>query len=136
MSTRPLTRRELLGSGCAAAALLIGPAILWQGRRGARRGADAGLADSLFRRTESARLLGRLYVARRPDEGDLEALMGRIAGSLGLHQDELAIVGRRELQARVRHRIRQDFASGAVVDLDGWRLAVTEARLCAVAALV
>ena len=34
-------------------------------------------------------------------------------------------------RAQIAARVREDFAAGRVVMLDGWMLSVTEARLCA-----
>jgi hypothetical protein len=36
-------------------------------------------------------------------------------------------------RAHIAARVREDFAAGRVVLLDGWMLSVTEARLCALA---
>jgi hypothetical protein len=45
-------------------------------------------------------------------------------------------VEREALHRALRARNSEDFAAGRVVRLDGWVLAATEARLCALAALV
>jgi hypothetical protein len=39
------------------------------------------------------------------------------------------------MRRRIANRVRRDFANGAIVDVDGWLLSVTEARIYALIAL-
>ncbi|GAC1343092.1 MAG: hypothetical protein NVSMB18_18270 [Acetobacteraceae bacterium] len=84
-----------------------------------------GLLD-LFADPARARGLGEAYLAllnQRPSPAALtDAVWGDLAGS-------------GPLRTRVADQIRRDYASGRITCLDGWLLSVTEARLCALAAL-
>lgn len=77
----------------------------------------------------AARAVGRAYLRRRPHETDRRFL-------------EMAIFGRprpsdpARLGRLIAAGTADDFASGHVVAVDGWILAATEARLCALAALL
>jgi hypothetical protein len=77
--------------------------------------AAASPAD-FFAHPESAAVIGRAYLEIAPDDA---------AASRLLPGDHDAL----------RERIVDDFASGRTVRIDGWILAVTEARLCAAVAL-
>jgi hypothetical protein len=39
------------------------------------------------------------------------------------------------MRRRIANRVRRDFAEGAIVDVDGWLLSVTEARVYALISL-
>lgn len=71
--------------------------------------------------------LGRCYRSSVPNERTRKAL------SAALHQEFPAgSPSRRHLQ----ERIRDEFAMGRTVQLDGWVLSVTEARQCALYSLL
>ncbi len=75
-----------------------------------------------FRDHASARAIGRRYLRTHPASSELQVtrLLLRPGADRG---------------RRIRERIAADFAAGRVVILDGWVLAATEARLCALSAL-
>jgi hypothetical protein len=83
---------------------------------------------ALVRRPESARVVGRAYLGRHPEEADA----ARLAALL---ERQLRERGAASLGERVARRVRQDFAEGATVHVKGWILSRTEARLCALQAL-
>ena len=118
------TRRELFhGLFGLGAGLLAGASLA---RGGAARAAldppaASRLARSWLGEAEAARELGALYLARHPEEADAAALL---RGSLG--EGPAAGAAR-----RFDRRRRRDFAEGRSVELAGWRLSVSEARLCA-----
>lgn len=72
---------------------------------------------------DSARAVGRAYLATAPAEAALAA------EALG------PLLAARPLWPVLRRRIGEDFTSGDTVMVDGWVLARTEARLCALCAL-
>jgi hypothetical protein len=84
---------------------------------------------------ESARMVGREYLRTVPAEASPEVLTAHVAGRLpgglgavdGASDDAL-----RELLIRAT---AEDFGDLRTVELHGWVLAQTEARLCALAAL-
>ena len=123
---QPWTRRSLavvLGAGLGAAVLPLG----WL--RPARR---ARLMAHPFRDDRAARVVGRRYLAVNPGEASRPVLLDRLG--------PLAPAPDRPVEPRVwRHRLivarTADFAAGDTVLVDGWLLARSEARLCALVAL-
>ena len=78
--------------------------------------------------------LGKLALAQFDRGVDAETLALRVFPELrtlppGSLPDDA------ELEVSIRRRVREDFAQGRVVRLDGWILSSTEARLCALTAL-
>jgi DNA-binding IclR family transcriptional regulator len=112
-----LQRRAMLLAGLAAA--LVRPA----------RAAPSHLPAGYFRHPASARAIGRAYLAAVPAEADA----ARIAALLALGPASGASPA--ALRRRMAARLRADFAAGRTIVLDGWLLAESEARLCALVAL-
>jgi len=77
-----------------------------------------------------ARTMGRRYLVMAPGEGDVARLSALVAG--GRQVTELTPAAARALLADA---VRQDFERFETVELDGWVVSRTEARLCALAAL-
>ena len=128
-----LNRRVLLS------ALLALPAL---GSAATTAASPAGAQlTGLFSNRRSAAVLGQAYLQQRPEEADagkLEALL--------LAPDNLEILApqglghggrpdRRRLKAAFQEIRRRDFDQGAVVQIGGCMLSVTELRLCALTAL-
>ena len=86
----------------------------------------AALLELLPARADAA-VLGRAYLAANPAEADLDRLVRQLTAMAREPSD---------LQAAIGDRLRRDFANRDTVRLDGWVLARTEARLCAVCALL
>ena len=119
-------RRLLLaGLGLGGLAVLVTP-VLVRSRIKQRVGPDCAEADWVFRNSESAREVGRRYLAQTPEA--LQALRSELTESLQADPDS---VGRDLLSAQITSAIETDFESGRVVYVDGWMLSETEARLCA-----
>lgn len=88
--------------------------------------------ETLVSGGEGVRRIGAAYLAATPEERDASALFDAILAK----RPDLARASRpRALRAAFARAVRHDFAVGDVVVLDGWRLARTEARLCALWAL-
>ena len=68
--------------------------------------------------------VGTAYIALRPDEGDVESLLTALPSPDG------------DVLAAARDAIVADFSSGDTVAIDGWMLAVSEARAAAVLTLL
>jgi hypothetical protein len=77
-----------------------------------------------------ARRVGLAYLSQSPEERDRQVLVDLLIA--GVVWPSLAGADVRTL---IDARVRRDFASGDVVQLQGWMLSHTEARLCALAAL-
>jgi hypothetical protein len=125
------TRRFVLFCiGCASGLSLM---PLRAPARALRASADE-LADrlqALIYDRSAARRLGQLYVRQVPSEDDPRTLARLTVTSLGAQPADLSALDRTSLRHWVEARVRGDFASGTTVQLDGWVLSRTEARLCA-----
>ena len=112
----------------------------WPSRAGAWLPIEggAGVADRLvavLRRPASAGAVGRAYLADRPGEADRDWLAARLGADLRGRDCDPSCSDRARLRAGLARQLRADFAQSRVVRVDGWVLSVTEARLCALAAL-
>ena len=96
-----------------------------------------GLLNILVPDIAAAGRLGRSYLAGHPAELDFQRLADGVLGSLRLPAAADAIDSPPEsvLIARARRVVVDDYVAGRVVDIDGWVLSITEARLYALAAL-
>ena len=132
-----LTRRDIIaraGAGLAASALgaVALPAV--------RSGHDPDLITTklvqLFANRSSAEAIGRAYLrgldAPRPD---LAVLQAELMRALQLDPADLHPQRATMLETRLRERIRQNFAEGSVVMVDGWILSRIEVQACAIACL-
>jgi hypothetical protein len=85
---------------------------------------------------DSADVVGRAYLAERPAEADSLILFDLICGAEPEARPDLARTDRQALGQWLGRRQREDFDRGRIVKVNGWILSETEARLCALAALV
>lgn len=93
-------------------------------------GLHAGdLLQALSHRASAARV-GQAYLGAYPEEAELERLVRQLESALASPPRS-----RRALRERLGATVRQDFADGRTVRVQGWVLSRTEARLCGVAAL-
>jgi hypothetical protein len=111
----------------ATMALLAGtmPAVIRPARSATRDSCDAIAA--LWSDTGGACRVGRSYLAQVPEDADRDRLVAILFREEGAHAGMSADALRAQF-ARARMR---DFESGDTVTVDGWVLARTEARLCA-----
>ena len=99
--------------------------------RGARGFADPELAtavERLITHRHSAAIIGEYYLTKFENEMSAEVLAAAIRQGLPAgagHIDEYTLLA----------RIQADFARGEIVNLHGWLLSRTEARLCALYAV-
>jgi hypothetical protein len=89
--------------------------------------------EVLLRHKESAIIIGREYLHQVPQEKDRQILLDLISSGCG---ERAFDSDGDQLRDRLRLRTRQDFEEGQIIRIHGWILSVTEARLCALAALV
>lgn len=109
-------RRELLGFSAVAMAAAL------------TKLAGSKNSPALFQRPEAARAVGARYLALYPEEGKAE-LLDESLFAQGLPANPAAL--RRHIGAMCR----RDFAAGETVIVDGWILARSEARACALVSL-
>ena len=84
--------------------------------------------ETLVSGGEGVRRIGAAYLVATPEESNASVLFDAILAK----RPDLARASRpHALRAAFTRAVRHDFAVGDVVVLDGWRLARTEARLCA-----
>ncbi len=125
-----MIRREFLGQASGAVSVVALPSLPWWARA---EGIEAWLGG-MFEDPAAARTIGKAYLDQAGPVVDLPAVLAQLSEKLGpsLAHDSESLENIRE---RITRRIRLDFAQGDCVNLDGWILSVTEARLCALAAL-
>lgn len=86
-------------------------------------------------RPASARLVGLRVLAALPDPSR-DALVAELAAAAGLAVEAVPAIDRSLLRSRLDAARAADFRRGDTVRVQGWVLASTEARLCALAALL
>jgi hypothetical protein len=89
----------------------------------------------LLRHQEGARLLGREYLRAVPTEASTRVLTARVVERLPGGLRTLDTAEDERLHELVLRATVEDFEGLRTVELRGWVLAQTEARLCALAAL-
>jgi hypothetical protein len=131
-----ISRRTFLtGLAAGIAGGIIGLRIHFHRGTGPGTG-DAKRLAGLIDHTDSAVLLGRFYLDGVPQEADPAHLVDLI-GAAPEPAPPTADAGAEEsLRRRVAEQIRADFLSDNTVAVDGWLLALTEARLCALVSLL
>jgi hypothetical protein len=133
-----MTRREfLLLSAGAGVAWLLRSTLPWS-QPGAisNQWALSLHLTALLRHRESARIIGREYLRQYPHESDTQMLAGLIATACGGCDAPLLEAAEKEPQSLLEQTLRRDFEAEKVVKIQGWILSTTEARLCALAALI
>jgi hypothetical protein len=125
------TRRfVLLCIGCASGLSLM-PRTAEARAAGESLDALTARLRALLSDPAAARRLGRLYLRQVPAE-DHPVILARLTVAYLSAQDaDINAVDPVSLRRRLDARVRGDFASGTTVQLDGWVLSRTEARLCA-----
>ena len=137
-----LTRRDKLKLLAAmAVACRVGDAAA-RSRTLGDRAQDGGRGNLLrvFDRPESAEVVGRRYLQQNPREADFNHLFSSIVARIQREipagsTTDLARLPRGQLRKYVRAAVSRDFGEGRVTNLDGWILAETESRLCALQAM-
>ncbi len=130
---RLLTRRRFLGALTVAGTWLLarrlGP-LRTLGQMAGQEGLASRLVQ-LFRSPASAACIGQAYLQQAPHEGQERRLLARLCpAGRRWHMADAS-----QLHRMLREQQADDFAQGRVVLVHGWTLSVTEARLCALAAL-
>jgi hypothetical protein len=122
-----MTRRALVHALASVVALLLGlPAFRSFGPAPERL---EQRLRRMLRAPESAAVIGRAYLASHPEERSSAALGRGLRAALPDELDDAA------LRVALRARIREEFRREEVVQVEGWILARTEARVAALAAL-
>jgi hypothetical protein len=88
----------------------------------------AGGVMALFDDLSGARALGNQYLRAHTEEANLGILLDLLGAESGTIELDA-------LRRKIAQRVADDFLVGRIVHVDGWVLARTEARACAIAAL-
>lgn len=127
-------RQLLLGAGAFGAAVAL-RLLPWSDAPLSGQGAVARRLPRLLGHPDSARVVGRAYLRLVPAEARPELLAKLIVEQLPEGEHTAAAVADGELRERLLDGVREDFRDGKTVELDGWLLSRTEARLCALVVL-
>lgn len=101
---------------------------------------DSDQLTSLFSNRQSAAVLGQAYLQQQPEEADIQKLEDLLLSPANLvvlapGGGSLGHGSARELKTAFQELRRRDFDEGAVHQIGGCMLSVTELRLCALVAL-
>ena len=123
--------------GCLSLLLLSGPthSLIKQGASTTSDSLASSLAKSFIHR-ESAAIIGLEYLRYRPAEANIRLLVDLICSCRPERLAELAKADTEKCRGLLARQQRQDFEHNRVVKVHGWILSETEARLCALAALI
>lgn len=91
---------------------------------------------SVFYDRKSATVIGLEYLRRTPMEADARQLTNLICARWQGRYDDIAHADTARIKERLLRQQREDFEKGRIVNVQGWILSETEARLCALAALI
>ena len=130
-------RRRFLGWSASTALASFALSCSWPSATAVLamdRSAGAALTPvlaTLFKDPQAAAAVGRRYLALYPEEADA----GRLAESL-FDEATASRATAEALRAALSRQRQRDFRDGKVVVVDGWLLARSEARACALSVLL
>lgn len=123
------TRRHILGALCAASGLVLVPRPVNAKKVRLRLGCWHFAENS-------ARRIGKAYLRQYHSNGDVKTLLCPTSPA---DPDVCALLEQSDLDTArraIREQIQNDFTHDDLVNVDGWILARTEARICALMALL
>jgi len=129
-------RRGFLAGAAGAVVALVTPLRRAFGSTPAGPFGAGAIVPRYFSDAGAAARIGGAYLAGVPEEGDVDLLLAALTPAGETPAQWWAGVTIPELQDTVRTQAHADFAAGHVVDLAGWQLARTEARLAALSTLL
>jgi len=97
---------------------------------------SAPTLSAFFADAAAAARIGAAYLAVAPAEGDADFLFTELAPVGAVPADYWATVTIDQLHLDIREAVHADFEAGEIVDIGGWQLAKTEARLAALSTLL
>ena len=132
-----VTRRQFLACAISIGASTVAGDVVSGGRLTVllpTSSLGAKLSD-VFAHKESARAIGVEYLKTHTAETDEHVLVALISAKV-FENDAIAIGATEpEVKQLLHQSIRRDFESDQIVQVQGWILSVTEARLCALTTL-
>jgi hypothetical protein len=124
-------RQFLVGAAGLGALLGVRSAGIWVS--GSRR-LDGPRLAGLLHHPESARVVGAEYLRVAEGRNTAGGLTAELIAELPAPRNTLRGASDDELRHILAVGARNDFAAGRTIELDGWVMSLTEARLCAIAA--
>lgn len=128
-----MKRTEFFRLSAFAAAAISFPLLSScnSGRNDQKHWADTEFLSRLFDK-ETIIKAGKDYLKKNPDENDADQLIGLLGSNASISNltDEKAI------HEYLHEQVKKDFADGNTVMVQGWILSITEARQCALFALI
>jgi hypothetical protein len=135
MSTTPAFRRRAFLLGTIGAGVSLIARLPWSWPFLAPdRALTAERLVGLLTDGDKAVALGREYLRAVPEEADASVLTSVLVRSLSRQRGSLVRPSDGQLRESLRQASVDDFGVERTFELDGWILALTEARLCALAA--
>lgn len=128
------SRRDLLRQLACGGLMIALPASVFARPAGHPAPPLALRLDRFFSSKESAREIGRRYLALRPGEAGLNRLTTLIYRTPE-NRARLENADAELLRGFLSRQQQEDFELERVVNVSGWILSETEARLCAIAAV-
>jgi hypothetical protein len=135
--TARISRRRLLGAALGGGAVAL--AACSRPWRGLVRFVEPDVAARLagaFHNRGSASVVGRRYLDARGGPPSVTRLADDVAAAVRGGRPAIVDADDDGLHELLADAVRSDFRSDRVVDVDGWILSATEARLYALTALV
>lgn len=128
-----MNRTEFLRLSAFAAAAVGFPLLSScnSGKKDQKQWADPEFLSRLFDR-ETIIKAGNEYLKKNPDENDAGKLTGLLLGESSVS----ALTDEKAIHQFLLEKIQKDFADGNTVMVQGWVLSATEARQCALFALL
>lgn len=90
----------------------------------------------VFSDRESAISVGREYLRAAPQEAHLDLLIAELCSRQPQGRSAFMAVDHATLRGMLNRQQREDFALGRTVNVKGWILSETEARLCGLTVLL
>lgn len=129
-----INRRALLTGLARIGTLGVAASPIWaRGVNVAPPGDDAAtrMLRAALSNAAGARQIGMIYLQQPGAERNRDAALGALLASTALTREQVAGMQQRTLHRTLQERMRADYASGNAVNVEGWILSRTEARLCA-----
>jgi hypothetical protein len=134
MATRRAFLLRTLAFVGAAVSLRVPSIYARTNRFGSVEGVAAKLVACIDAQ-RSAAMVGLEYLRTVPSEANAEQLVRLICAKFPERHGELARTGTRQIKRLVMRQQQEDFAADRIIDVGGWILSRSEARLYALVAI-
>jgi hypothetical protein len=140
MSENPdITRRQFVAAACVLGVVPVIASFPWPSGTAVDQPrsiefSSARLTTSIANR-ESAAVVGNAYICAMPSEQSADVIVRSIFRDLAIDFNTLSSLTQPRIEELLSLCIREDFAQSRSVNLNGWILSCTEARLYALVAL-